>query len=188
MYAALKEQLDALKEQLEEVKVASDQVYKAREYLEAVRGEYEFARRFDPQQELNNLVGWADGMTNLNDLEDRSWQDKWYLLSGEIDKRFEHSAAALEVKETVRDISLRDFSELSQVSQLGEFYRRQALSDAPATTKDLQRQTASATAMMTSLMLEQRAERLSEKAAAHQAAMNRLEWEHSFMGYLQGDQ
>lgn len=188
MYAALKEQLEALKEQLEEVKVASDQVYKAREYLEAVRGEYEFARRFNPQRELNSLVGWADGMTNLNDLEDRSWQDKWYLLSGEIDKRFEHSNATPEVKETVRDISLRDFSELSQVDQLSDFYRQQALSQEPATTKDLQRQTASATAMMTSLMLEQRAERLSEKAAAHQAAMNRLEWEHSFMGYLQGDQ
>lgn len=188
MYAALKEQLKALKEQLEEVKVASDQVYKAREYLDAVRSEYQFVRRFDPQGELNSLVGWADGMTNLNDLDDRSWQDRWYLLSDEIDKRFEQSDASGAVKESVRDISRRDFSELGQLDRLSEFYRNQALSTEAATTKDLQRQTASSTSMMTSIMLEERAERLAEKVAARQAAMNRLEWEYSFMQHLAGEQ
>ena len=187
MYAALKEQLEALKEQLEEVKVASDQAFKAREYLNAVRDEYRFVKSFDPQREINSLVGWADGMTNLNDLEGQNWQQRWYLLSDEIDKRFEQSDAPKAVKETVRDISLRDFSELGQLDQLQEFYRQQALSTESATTKDLQRQTASSTAMMTSIMLEQRAERLAEKAAAHQAAMNRLEWENSFMRHLSGD-
>lgn len=188
IYASMKEQLETLKEELEEVKAVSDQVFEAREYLNAIRDEYEFIQSFDPERELNSLVGWADGMTHLNDLEDRSWQDRWYLLSEEIDKRYERSEAPSEVKESFRDISQRDFSRLSQLDRLQEFYRQQALSTENATTKDLQRQTASSTSMMTSIMLEERADRMAEKAAAKQEAMNRLEWEHGFLRYLEGGQ
>lgn len=186
MYAQLKEQLAVLKDELEEIKAVNDEVFQAREYLQAVRGEYEFATRFNPEQELASFIGWSDGMTNLNDLDDTGWRQNWHLLSGEIDKRFERSSADEELKDLNRETSLRDFGEIQQTRYLQQFYREQAFSNQSDSAKDLQRRTASSTAMMSSLMLEQRAERLEAEAVRRQQLMNQLEWDHEFMLFLEG--
>src|SRR5690554_5034932 len=186
IYAQLKQQVDMLKEELEEIKFVSDELFQAREYLQAVREEYEFAIRFDPQGELNSVLVWSDGLTNLNDLDDTSWQQKWHLLSGEIDKRFERSALEPEEKEAGRSASYRDLNEIQKTRYLEEFYRDQALESRPETTKDIHRRTASSTSMMTALMLEERAERLEERAAERRKVIRQVEWDGEFLRYLEG--
>lgn len=188
IYAQMKEQLETLKDELEEVKAVNDELFQAREYLQAVRHEYEFVTRFDPDGELRSLVNWSDGMTNLNDLDSGNWQQRWRLLSSEVDKRFKRSNASDPLKEASKDAALEDFSEIEQTAYLRDYYRNRALSDTPKSTKDLHRQTASSTAMMTSIMLEERTERLEKEAAKRQRLMDGLEWDHQFMQFLGGAQ
>lgn len=187
MYGVLKEQVDTIKKELEEIKMANEEIFKAREYLEAVRGEYEFATSFNPQGELNSLINWGDGLTNLNGLDDDSWQRNWSLLSDEIDKRFERSTAPGPVRDQNKDAGLEDLNRIQRTRYLQDFYHNQALVEQPATSKDYQRQTASATSMMSSIMLEQRAEKLEKEAARRQALMDGMERDAAFLQYLRGD-
>ncbi|ERS88332.1 hypothetical protein Q672_10775 [Marinobacter sp. EVN1] len=186
IYAQIKQQVDLLKDELEEIKFVSDELYEARNYLQAVREEYEFATRFDPQGELNSILRWSDNLTNLNDIDDTSWQQKWHLLSGEIDKRFERSAMEPEEKEIGRNASYHDLNEIQKTRYLEDFYRDQALGNRNETTKDMQRRTASSASMMTSLMLEERAERLEERAAERSKLIRQVEWDGEFLRYLEG--
>jgi hypothetical protein len=187
MYVAIKEQVTTLKKELEEVKAVNEGIFEAREYLSAVRGEYEFATRFDPDQELRSLIGMADGMTNLNDLEDKNWQQRWALLSQEMDKRFNKPEIEEEASEAAADDQLESMSSLEQARMLQDFYRKKALEGNPqATAKDYQRQTASATAMMTSIMLEQRAERLEADIARRENFLDAMERDQALMRYMEG--
>ncbi|MCH8500101.1 MAG: hypothetical protein LAT63_16630 [Marinobacter sp.] len=187
MYLAIKEQVDLIKKELEELKAVNDQVFQARDYLSAMRQEYEFVQRFDPQRELNQLAQWADGLTTLNELGGKNWQQRWALIERELNNRFERSSAPDAARETGEEAARLDQLTLLQLQMLRDMFVQNAVEPGgSATSKELHQQTATATSMTAALLLEQRIERLEAEAARRERLMQQLEWEHEFTQFLGG--
>lgn len=187
IYGQITAQLEQMKEELEAVKATNDAVFTAREHLNQVRSEYEFVRDFRPKHEVAKIVGWADGQTNLNNLDGDNWQQTWSLVSGEIDKRFERSDAPEAMKEEAKADATSNQRKRVQLNEMASFYEEKALETDGDTSKDLQRKTASATSMMASIMLQQRKERLQEEIKKREMALDAMEWDREFVGFLRGD-
>jgi len=183
LYQAAKSQLEELKKQTEDLKAANEEIFKAREYLNAVRDEYEFVQGFDPDREVRSLVNWGEGLTNLDDLSGaNSWQQRWNLLSGEIDKRFENMPDPYQ--DEAEGEAKADAKELIELQVLKEQYREIAGGGTGGTSKDYQQQTASATALTASLMLEEKIQRKEAEIKRKEELLNKMEWEHGFLQML----
>lgn len=186
LYAKSLEQIKVLQDQLETYKSTKDGIFEARDYIQAVKEEYEFVQGFNPQAELDRLTGWADDLTNLNEFANaKDFESKYALLYGEVDKRFKEMG--IDDPEKVRKEVERLFREQEQMLLLLESYRKVALElDKNATGKDLQRQTASATSMMAAMQLEEKIKELEAEIERRRVAIQQAEWDQAFNNYLKG--
>jgi len=189
IYAEAIQQVKSLKSQLEEMKVANDTAMQARQTLSDVREEYEFVARFNPQAELQNIIDDFDDLTNLNELmKSKSFDERWALAYGEIDKRFKRvprnsddGAAALQAKAALEQLRV--------MNQLRDTYLNEAVNlDAHASDKDLQVRTASATSMTASLMIDQKIHDIEAQIGRTESVISALDWDREFMTFLDGKQ
>lgn len=186
LYAKAVEQMKTLQDQLEAMKSTQDGLFEARDYIQAVKEEYEFVQGFNPQAEIDRLTGWADDLTNLNEFANaKDFESKYALLYGEVDKRFKEMGIDDPAK--VRKEVERLFREQEQMMLLLESYRKVALElDKNASGKDLQRQTASATSMMAAMQLEEKIKELEAEIERRRVAIQQAEWDQAFNNYLKG--
>lgn len=181
-----KKQVKALQDQLEEAKAANDEILKVRDTLKDMKDEYEYLSDFNPKAEVAAIERWAEDFTNLDDLADaKSAEQRWSLLYGEVGKRFKKSGIKDEKK--VMEEAKKLFAEQEKQRALLKKYKAAALElDANATSKDLQQQIASSTALTASLLMEQKIASLEKEIAAREAIIKQVEWDAEFVSYLGG--
>lgn len=187
LYAKSLEQIKTMQEQLENLKATQSGLFEARDYIQAVKEEYEFVQGFNPQAELSRLTGWADDQTNLNEFaKAKDFETKFALLYGEVDKRFKEMG--IDDPSKVREEVERLFREQQQLEVLLRSYRKVALElDKDASGKDLARQTASATSMMAAIQLEEKIKELEAEIERRKVAIQQAEWDQAFNKYLKGN-
>ena len=186
LYAKSLEQIKVMQDQLETYRTTKDGILEARDYVQAVKEEYEFVKGFNPQAEINRLGGWADDLSNLNEFSKaKDFETKYALLYGEVDKRFKEMG--INDPEKVHQEVEYLFREQEQLEVLLRSYRKVALElDTEASDKDLQRQTASATSMMAAMQLEEKIKELEAEIERRKEAIQQVEWDQSFNNYLKG--
>lgn len=187
VYVTLKKQLDELKTQVDELKVANQSIQDVRDTINDLNEQYQFIRDFNPKAEVRELQSWGDSITRLDDFSDaRSFEDKWSIIQGEIDRRVEEAKRsdphATEKSGQALEQTLEAMKENDR--QLNNYRNAARSSTTSENARYLQQLQASSSAMTASLLLEQKQARMEEEIHRREVLLEQIQWEHSFLKYL----
>lgn len=163
VYKVLKEQYANQIELIRQAKIQSENVIKVKEFATTAKKEYDFARNFDLERELDKIKNDIGGLTLIDNMEGADAERKFDLLSREVDKRFEDddSEAGMEAyrKLSSRLASLKRFHELQETkAEEAENLARGDMSE-----KENSASVASSCALLAALELSREKRRIEEE-------------------------
>jgi hypothetical protein len=187
VYLTLKKQLDELKTQVDELKVANQTFHDVKDTINELNAQYRFIRDFDPKAEVRDLQSWGDSTTRLDDFgEARSFEEKWSVIEGEIDRRVDKATQANpHAAEKSGEAMHQTLAAMKENDRQLNNYRNAARYSTNAdNARYLQQLQASSSAMTASLLLEQKQARMEEEIRRREILIEQIQWEHSFLKFL----
>jgi len=166
IYNAIKEQYQKQVELIKEAKVQTENMQKVKEMAVTVKKEYDFARNFNIERELNNIKDDMGGLTLLDNMDGKSPERQFEMLSREINRRFEanESKSSDEAKRKLA-AQLASLQRLMAL-QKSKAQEAEALASGTKTDKEVQASAASSCALVAALELAREQRRIEEEMRA----------------------
>ncbi|MBT8342330.1 MAG: hypothetical protein HKP58_01195 [Desulfatitalea sp.] len=185
IYETLKEQYEKQLKLIREAKIQNENMIKVRETAVMVKKEYDFARNFNLERELDQIKHDIGNLTLLDNMDGKSDETKFKMLAKEIERRFENdpSLSSVNAKRKLASqvAALERFNALRK-AKTGE---AKDLASGAKTDKETQASAASSCALIAALELAREERRIREEMEKTETELENENLEQDYIDVLE---